>query len=113
LEVQDICAKTSPGTPCTYIQTNTVIDFISAKHCVIKLCFYFFSDSEKTTVKGLELSSDPDLSKIKVPEAKKVRVMKVTKQSNGQLLCKICSGIFEDANGVVKHMPYCKQELVK
>ena len=61
----------------------------------------------------MEVSSDPDLSKIKVPGAKKVRVMKVTKQSNGQLLCKICSGIFEDVNGVVKHMPYCKQELVK
>ena len=61
----------------------------------------------------MEVSSDPDLSRIKVPGAKKVRVMKVTKQSNGQLLCKICSGIFEDVNGVVKHMPYCKQELVK
>ena len=61
----------------------------------------------------MEVSSDPDLSKIKIPGAKKVRVMKVTKQSNGQLLCKICSGIFEDVNGVVKHMPYCKQVLVK
>ena len=70
-------------------------------------------DSEKKTVKVLEVSSDPDLSKIKIPGAKKVRVMKVTKQSNGQLLCKICSGIFEDVNGVVKHMPYCKQVLVK
>ena len=82
---------------------------------------FFFSDSEKKSVKVLEVSSDPDLSKIRVPEtlslalpeAKKVRVMKVTKQSNGQLLCEICSGIFEDVNGVVKHMPYCKQELVK
>ena len=74
---------------------------------------FFSSDSEKKTVKVLELSSDPDLSRIKVPGAKKIRVMKVTKQSNGQLLCKICSGIFEDVNGVVKHMPYCKQELVK
>ena len=43
---------------------------------------------------------------------KKVRVMKVTKQSNGQLLCEICSGIFEDVNGAVKHMPYCEQESV-
>ena len=75
--------------------------------------FNLFSDSEKRIVKVLEVSSDPDLSKIKVPGAKQVRVMKVTKQFNGQLLCKICSGIFEDVNGVVKHMPYCKQELVK
>ena len=62
--------------------------------------------------KVLEVSSDPDLSKIKVPGAKKVRVMKVTKQSNGQLLCEICSGVFEDVNGAVKHMPYCEQESV-
>ena len=66
-------------------------------------------DSEKKTLQVLEVSTDPDLSKIKIPGAKKVRVMKVTKQSNGQLLCKICSGIFEDVNGVVKHMPHCKQ----
>ena len=69
-------------------------------------------DSEKKTVKVLEASSDPGLSKIKVPGAKKVRVMKVTKQSNGQLLCEICSGVFEDVNGAVKHMPYCEQESV-
>ena len=60
----------------------------------------------------MEASSDPGLSKIKVPGAKKVRVMKVTKQSNGQLLCEICSGVFEDVNGAVKHMPYCEQESV-
>ena len=72
----------------------------------------FFSDSEKKTVKVLEASSDPGLSKIKVPGAKKVRVLKVTKQSNGQLLCEICSGVFEDVNGAVKHMPYCEQESV-
>ena len=52
------------------------------------------------------------MSKIKVPGAKKVRVMKVTKQSNGQLLCEICSGVFEDVNGAVKHMSYCEQESV-
>ena len=88
------------------------LDFISAKHYIIKIMFFFFSDSEKKTVKVLEVSSDPDLSKIKVPGAKKVRVMKVTKQSNGQLLCEICSGVFEDVNGAVKHMSYCEQESV-
>ena len=74
--------------------------------------FFFFSDSEKKTVKVLEASSDPGLNKIKVPGAKKVRVMKVTKQPNGQLLCEICSGVFEDVNGAVKHMSYCEQESV-
>ena len=77
-----------------------------------KFSFFFFPDGEEKTVKVLEASSDPDLSKSKVPGAKKVRVMKVTKQSNGQLLCEICSGVFEDVNGAVKHMPYCEQESV-
>ena len=94
--------KNKPGEPL-YLQNYFYL---------ANLAFFFFSDSEEKTVKVLEVSSDPDLSKIKVPGAKKVRVMKVTKQSNGQLLCEICSGVFEDVNGAVKHMPYCEQESV-
>ena len=101
MQVQVVFTKSSLGAS---LPTNLFLPS--------KFSFFFFPDSEEMTVKVLEVSSDPDLSKIKVPGAKKVRVMKVTKQSNGQLLCEICSGVFEDVNGAVKHMPYCEQESV-
>ena len=69
------------------------------------------SISFKRKIISSETAVDANLE-IRPNVLKKVRVMKVTKQSNGQLLCKICSGIFEDVNGAVKHMPYCEQESV-
>ena len=69
------------------------------------------SISFKRKIISSETAVDANLE-IRPNVLKKVKVMKVTKQSNGQLLCEICSGIFEDVNGAVKHMPYCEQESV-
>ena len=45
--------------------------------------------------------------KIGVKNGKNVKVMKVTKQPDGKLLCQLCKSIFDAMSDVVKHMPSC------
>ena len=45
--------------------------------------------------------------KLGVPDGKNVKVMKVTKESDGKLMCQLCKTIFDAMDDVVKHMPNC------
>ena len=63
----------------------------------------------KTEVHNMNVP-DPLVHEVKTEMPKKmqnVKVMKVTKQPDGTLLCLLCKESFDDISDVVKHMPNC------
>ena len=59
---------------------------------------------------NVPLDDDPLDHEIKAEVPKKmqnVKVMKVTKQPDGTLLCLLCKESFDDISDVIKHMPNC------
>ena len=64
----------------------------------------------KTEVHNMNVPLDHEIPEIKVEVPKKmqnVKVMKVTKQPDGTLLCLLCKESFDDISDVIKHMPNC------